>query len=104
MAFKLSYKRCEEIKETIINTFEALNIRCIPIKYDPILKPNVDNLRYISSLLGCNSLEAKKKLNERIIFTKKATDILDAALKLKANGIAYLTLQVYHKNRTYPPL
>lgn len=31
MAFRLSDKRCEEIKEIVVNTFEGLNIRCIPI-------------------------------------------------------------------------
>lgn len=31
MAFRLPDKRCEEIKEIVVNTFEALNIRCIPI-------------------------------------------------------------------------
>lgn len=31
MAFRLSDKRCEEIKEIVVNTFEELNIRCIPI-------------------------------------------------------------------------
>lgn len=31
MAFRLSDNRCEEIKEIIVNTFEELNIRCIPI-------------------------------------------------------------------------
>ena len=29
--FRLSDKRCEEIKEIVVNTFEELNIRCIPI-------------------------------------------------------------------------
>lgn len=31
MAFRLSDKRCEKIKEIVVNTFEKLNIRCIPI-------------------------------------------------------------------------
>lgn len=31
MAFRLSAKRCEEMKEIIVGTFEELNIRCIPI-------------------------------------------------------------------------
>jgi len=31
LAFRLSDKRCEEIKEIVVNTFEELNIRCIPI-------------------------------------------------------------------------
>lgn len=31
MAFRLSNKRCEEIKNIVVNTFEKLNIRCIPI-------------------------------------------------------------------------
>lgn len=31
MAFRLSDNRCEEIKEIVVNTFEKLNIRCIPI-------------------------------------------------------------------------
>lgn len=31
MAFRLSNKRCEEIKEIVVNTFEKLNIRCVPI-------------------------------------------------------------------------
>lgn len=31
MAFRLPDKRCEEIKEIVVNTFEELNIRCIPI-------------------------------------------------------------------------
>lgn len=51
-----------------------------PIKFDttdyqlyiePINNPNVNNLRCISSLFGCNFLETKNKLNERIIFTTK---------------------------------
>ena len=29
--FRLSGNRCEEIKESVVNTFEELNIRCIPI-------------------------------------------------------------------------
>lgn len=31
MAVRLSDKRCEEIKEIVVRTFEELNIRCIPI-------------------------------------------------------------------------
>lgn len=31
MTYRLSNKRCEEIKEIIVSTFEKLNIRCIPI-------------------------------------------------------------------------
>lgn len=31
MAIRLLDKRCEEIKEIVVNTFEELNIRCIPI-------------------------------------------------------------------------
>ena len=31
MAFRLSDNRCEEIKEIVVNTFEELDIRCIPI-------------------------------------------------------------------------
>lgn len=31
MAFRLSDKRCEEIKEIVVDTFDELNIRCIPI-------------------------------------------------------------------------
>lgn len=31
MALKLSGNRCEEIKEIVVDTFEKLNIRCIPI-------------------------------------------------------------------------
>ena len=31
MAFRLSDKRCEEIKEIVVSTFEELNIRRIPI-------------------------------------------------------------------------
>lgn len=31
MAFRLSNKRCEEIKKIVVNTFEELDIRCIPI-------------------------------------------------------------------------
>lgn len=31
MAFRLSDKRCEKIKEIVVSTFEELNIRCIPI-------------------------------------------------------------------------
>lgn len=31
MAFRLSDRRCEEIKEIVVSTFEELNIRCIPI-------------------------------------------------------------------------
>lgn len=31
MAGRLSDKRCEEIKEIVVRTFEELNIRCIPI-------------------------------------------------------------------------
>lgn len=31
MAFRLSNKSCEEIKNTVVSTFEKLNIRCIPI-------------------------------------------------------------------------
>lgn len=31
MAFRLQAKRCEEIKEIVVRTFEKLNIRCTPI-------------------------------------------------------------------------
>ena len=31
MAFRLSDNRCEKIKEIVVNTFEELDIRCIPI-------------------------------------------------------------------------
>lgn len=31
MAFKLPNKRCEEIKKIVVNTFEKLNVKCIPI-------------------------------------------------------------------------
>ena len=31
MAFRLSDNRCEEIREIVVNTFEQLNIRCVPI-------------------------------------------------------------------------
>lgn len=31
MAFRLQAKRCEEIKEIVVGTFERLNIRCTPI-------------------------------------------------------------------------
>ena len=31
MAFRLSDKRCEEIKEIVVDTFEKLDIRCVPI-------------------------------------------------------------------------
>lgn len=31
MTFRLSDKRCEEIKEIVVSAFEQLNIRCIPI-------------------------------------------------------------------------
>lgn len=31
MAFRLSDDRCEEIKNIVVNTFETLNIQCIPI-------------------------------------------------------------------------
>ena len=31
MTFRLHAKRCEEIKEIVVRTFEELNIRCIPI-------------------------------------------------------------------------
>ena len=56
---------------------------------EPINNPSVDNLRCISSVLNCNFLEAKSKLQERIRFTKKATAILDIALKLKSNNIEF---------------
>lgn len=69
-----------------------------PIKLDntnyelcikPIINPSVDNLRCIASLLGCNFLEAKSKLQNSITFTKKAIAIIDIASKLKTNDIAY---------------
>ena len=56
---------------------------------EPINNPSVDNLRCISSVLGCNFLEAKSKLQGRIRFTKKATAILDIALKLKSKDISF---------------
>lgn len=31
MAFRLSDNRCEEIKRIVVDTFERLNIRCVPI-------------------------------------------------------------------------
>lgn len=69
-----------------------------PIKLDntdyelcikPIVNPSVDNLHCIASLLGCNFLESKSKLQNSIIFTKKAIAIIDIALKLKSNNIAF---------------
>lgn len=56
---------------------------------EPIINPSIDNLRFMASLLGCNFLTAKSKLQDNIIFTKNAAAILDIALKLKANNIAF---------------
>lgn len=69
-----------------------------PIKLDntdytlcvkPIENPSVNNLRCVAQILACNFLEAKSKLQTKIIFTEKATAILDIALKLKSNDIEF---------------
>ena len=56
---------------------------------DPIINPSVDNLRCIASLLGCNFITAKNKLQDKIVLMRKAIAILDIALKLKSNNIAF---------------
>ena len=54
-----------------------------------IENPSVNNLRCIAQILACNFLEAKSKLQNKIIFTEKATAILDIALKLKSNDVEF---------------
>lgn len=56
---------------------------------EPINNPTVDNLRCIASLSGCNFIEAKSKLKEKILFTQKAKNILEIALKLRSNNIEF---------------
>lgn len=59
------------------------------VSIEPIENPTVDNLRCVASLLGCNFLEAKSKLQNRITFTKKAIAIIDIVSKLKTNNISH---------------
>lgn len=56
---------------------------------EPIINPSVDNLRCIASLLGCNFITAKSKMQDKIVMTRKAIAISDIALKLKSNNIAF---------------
>ena len=56
---------------------------------EPITNPSVDNLRCIASLFGCNFLEAKRMLQNKILLTQKATTILTISSKLKSNNIIF---------------
>lgn len=83
---------CKNCGWGCVTTYQA------PIKLDstdyklciePIKKPSIEILRCTASLLGCNFLEAKSKLHDRIFFTNKASVILDIALRLKSDNIAF---------------
>lgn len=54
-----------------------------------IENPSIGTIRCIAHLLACNFLEAKNKLQNKIIFTEKAIAILDIALELKKNNITF---------------
>lgn len=52
MAFRLSDNRCEKIKEIVVETFEALDIRCIPISgFEIATKLGVTVIPYSSKSL-----------------------------------------------------
>lgn len=59
------------------------------LRVGPIKNPSIKIVHCIAGLLSCNFLTAKTKLQNEIIFTKKATTILDIALELKKNDIAF---------------
>ena len=76
MAFRLSDKRCEEIKEIVVSTFEELNIKCIPISgFEMATKLNAIIIPYSS-----------KSENARQLMMTESED----GFSVKRDGVWYI--------------
>ncbi len=84
MAFRLSDNRCEEIKNIVVNTFEALNIRCIPISgFEMATKLGTVIVPYSSKSPKAHQLMMKESQD---------------GFSLKRNGVWYV---FYNDNKDY---
>lgn len=81
MAFRLSDRRCEEIKEIVVNTFEELKIRCIPI-----------SAFEMAAKLGAAVVPYSSKSEEtRQLMMKRSED--GFTIKKMACGTFFITMQ-----------
>lgn len=81
MAFRLSNKRCEEIKEIVVNTLEELNMRAVPINaFEMATKLGAEVVHYA----------AKPEETRRLMMERARTDFPS---KRTACGTFFITIQ-----------
>lgn len=75
MAFRLSDKRCEDIKKIVVDTFEKLDIRCIPI----------------------NGFEMASKLNAVVVpYSSKPQDAQILMKQLSEDGFVVMRADIWY--------